>query len=132
MNTKTTKTPHTKRELSGLTVREAADMAVKEDLTFGQWLEKYGPTITMPPAGYTLAPKSENRWIGTEKMNRGWIITPVWDGATNRRTIELWTSKDPDESDARLTPMEAIQLAADLIELAKDALPEDFAAGDMG
>lgn len=103
------------------TVRELGDMAESMNMTVLRLLEVLGP-IPMPPAGYVLAPKSETRWIGTETMARGYIITPSWDYRTQKHSIELWTSKDPGESDAHLTPADAVQLAADLTAAA-EALP---------
>lgn len=94
------------------TVRELGDMAEARGMTATRLLEVLGP-IPMPPAGYTLAPKSDTRWIGTETFARGYIITPAWDYRTQKHSIELWTAK-PKKQDATLTPAEALQLAADL------------------
>ncbi|MEW1921241.1 hypothetical protein [Pseudarthrobacter oxydans] len=95
------------------TVRELAEMAEKLDMTVLSLLEMLSP-IPMPPAGYTLAPKSDSRWIGTETMNRGWIITPVWDATTNTHFLDVWMADHKKPNYATLTPGEAMQLAADL------------------
>ena len=79
-----------------------------------------------PPAGYALAKGCSDYWIAADKetMKRGWIITPAWSPA-NGHTLELWTAKDdPNDSCTRLTPKDAIELAADLLGFVKDALSD--------
>ncbi len=71
---------------------------------------------TTPPAGYVLAKGCSDLWIGTETLNRGWIITPAWNSTTGAHTIELWAPKDD-----KLTPAEAVTLAADLLAVAQTA-----------
>lgn len=112
MNTQTTK------PLSALTVREFGDMAYELGITFVELLDAVGP-IPTPPAGYTLAPKSESRWIGTETMARGWIITPVWDATTNTHSLDLWAANHEPPNYATMTLAEARQLAADLMAAAE-------------
>jgi hypothetical protein len=113
VNTKTTNRP--------TTVRELGDMAEQLGMLPSELLEELGPWPT-PPAGYTMTKGDEDRWIGNDVVNRQYIVTPVWNGATNSRSIDLWTSREPGESDAHLTPLEAIELAADLVTMARDAL----------
>ncbi|MDQ0679064.1 hypothetical protein QFZ30_002446 [Arthrobacter pascens] len=103
------------------TVREAGDMAEKLGMKLPEFLEMLGP-IPMPPAGYTLAPHSDDKWIGRETMNRGWIITPAWNATSNTHSIELWAADHEPPDYTVLTPPEALQLAADLITAAQ-ALP---------
>lgn len=103
------------------TVREAGDMAHALGMKLPEFLEMLGP-IPMPPAGYTLAPKSSDRWIGEEKMHRGWIITPAWSAATNTHSLEVWMADHKAPNYATLTPAEALTLAADLTAVA-EALP---------
>lgn len=117
MNTQTINRPTTLRELGDL----AGDFP-----TFMRLLEELGPWPT-PPADYVMTKGNEDRWTGTERLNRGYIVTPVWNATTDSRTIDLWTSKDPGESDAHLTPQEALQLAADLLQLANEALADEAA-----
>jgi hypothetical protein len=98
-----------------LTVRELGQMAEARGMTAPRLLEVLGP-IPMPPEGYTLAPKSDTRWIGTETMNRGWIITPVWtwNSTGGTHSIEVWMADHEPPTYADITPAEALQLAADL------------------
>ncbi|WP_104175521.1 hypothetical protein [Arthrobacter sp. Y81] len=100
------------------TVRELGDMAEKLGMKASELLEMLGP-IPMPPAGYTLARRSGDRWTGPETFNRGWIITPAWNASTNTHSIELWAASHEPPSYANLTPDEALQLAADLTAVAK-------------
>lgn len=102
-----------------VTVREAGDMAEKLGMTLPSLLEMLGP-IPMPPAGYTLAPKSDNRWIGPETMSRRWIITPAWTWDSNgaAHSIEVWMADHKRPTYANITPAEALQLAADLTAVA--------------
>lgn len=102
-----------------VTVREAGDMAEKLGMTLPSLLELLGP-IPMPPAGYTLAPKSDFRWIGPEIMNRNWIITPAWTQTSTGGThsIEVWMADHERPTYANITPAEALQLAADLTAVA--------------
>lgn len=110
MNTKATNYP--------ATVREAAKMAEKLGMNMSALLEMLGP-IPMPPTGYTLAPGCSDVWVGTETMNRGWIITPVWNAATNTHSVEVWMADHEAPTYADITPAEALQLAADLTAAAQ-------------
>lgn len=105
------------------TVREAGDMAEKLGMKLSEFLEMLGP-IPMPPAGYTLAPKSSEKWIGTETMNRGWIITPAWNATTNTHSLEFWVADHRAPSYANLSPADAFQLAADLTAAARAIDPQ--------
>lgn len=118
MNTNTSNWP--------ATVRELGDLAEQRGMTATELLEEMaeqlGP-MPMPPAGFTLAKGCADLWIGTDAIHPQYMITPAWNAATDRRTVELWTAKGTkDEVYTSLTPLEAIQLAADLIKLAQDAL----------
>lgn len=107
------------------TVREAADAAEKAGMplsNYMEWLEQQLGPMPVRPANFVLAKGHKGRWVGPEIMNRHWIITPTWNSVTNARSIELWTAKGDDETDSKLTPLEALQLAADLMNLANDAL----------
>lgn len=95
------------------TVRELGDMAEALGITATDLLELLGP-IPMPPAGYTLAHGSQNRWIGADIVKQRWIIQPVWDGSTNRHSLELWMADHRAPNYAELTPAAALQLALDL------------------
>ncbi|MBD1541041.1 hypothetical protein G9E11_01970 [Arthrobacter sp. IA7] len=102
------------------TLRELGDMA-GDFPTFMRMLDELGPW-PIPPVGFAMTKGSEQRWIGNDVVNRQYIVTPVWNAATNSRSIDLWTSKEPGESDTHLMPLQAIELAADLLIMAKDAL----------
>ncbi|WP_258802778.1 hypothetical protein [Pseudarthrobacter sp. NS4] len=95
------------------TFREFAETAIELGMTLPRLLEVLGP-IPMPPAGYTLAPKSESRWIGTETIARGYIITPTWDYRTQKHSIEVWMAEHEAPDYAVLSPAEALRFAADL------------------
>jgi hypothetical protein len=103
-----------------VTVRDAGDMAEKLGITFVELLEMLGP-IPMPPAGYTLARGSDNRWIGTETIRLGWIITPVWTWSSSggAHSLELWMADHKQPTYSNLSPADALQLAADLAAAAK-------------
>jgi hypothetical protein len=102
------------------TVREAGDMAHKLGMTLSEFLQMLGP-IPMPPVGYTLAPRSEDRWTGPETFNRGWIITPAWNATTDTHSIEVWMADHTPPQYANLSPADALQLAADLTAAARAA-----------
>lgn len=104
------------------TVRELGAMAAKLGMKAPELLEMLSP-IPMPPAGYTLAPKSDTRWIGPETMSRGWIITPAWTWNSNggAHSIEVWMADHTPPRYANLSPADALQLAADLTAAARAA-----------
>lgn len=99
------------------TLRELGDWCNSHEMTILQGLDFFAPWPTAP-AGYTLAPKSETRWIGPETMARGYIITPVWDATTNTHSLDVWMADHKKPNYATLTPAEALQLAADLASTA--------------
>lgn len=105
----TTKAPYT--------IREHAEVAVAR----GQLLSEYLTTITVPvpPAGYTLAHGSQRKWIGPEIVKRRWILTPAWDGVTDRHSFELWMADHQPPHYGSLTAGEALELAADLTAAAE-------------
>lgn len=96
-----------------VTVREAGSMAHALGMELSEFLEMLGP-IPMPPAGYFLAEKSSDRWIGHEVVKRDWIITPTWNATTNTHSLELWMANHRPPTYANLSPADALQLAADL------------------
>jgi hypothetical protein len=106
------------------TVRELGDMAEELGMKASELLEMLGP-IPMPPAGYTLAPKSSDRWIGTEIINRRWILTPVWHSTTDSHSVDVWMADHMPPNYAELTPAEATELAAALLHVTKAARAED-------
>lgn len=101
------------------TVRELGKMADEMGISPSELLQMLGP-IPMPPAGYTPAPKSDNRWIGPETMSRRWIITPAWTWSSTggAHSIELWMADHKRPTYANITPAEALHLAADLTAVA--------------
>lgn len=108
------------------TVRELANLAEQRGVRLGEIYglleDELGP-CPLPPAGYRLAKGTEDVWTGEDIVNRNYIMMPAWNAATNQRSVELWTAKgSPDESFTSLTPAEALQLASDLVKLAKDAI----------
>ena len=103
------------------TVREAGDMAQALGMKLSELMGMLAP-IPMPPAGYFLAEKSSDRWIGHEVVKRDWIITPIWNATTNTHSLELWTANHKPPTYANLSPDDALQLAADLTAVA-NALP---------
>ncbi|QHK18821.1 hypothetical protein GU243_02435 [Pseudarthrobacter psychrotolerans] len=100
------------------TVRELGEMAANKDLDASAMLAEleaqFGP-CPMPPTGYTLESAKSGRWIGTETMNRSWILTPGWKFDTGH-CIDVWTVDYRD-----LTPTEALQLGTALIQAAQTA-----------
>lgn len=100
------------------TVREAGDMAHQLGMTPAEFLDMLGP-IPMPPAGYVLFKAGSDRWIGPEIVGPRWIVTAVWNAATNERTVEVFTATHVGEKYTNLTPAEALAMAADLVELAQ-------------
>lgn len=106
------------------TVREFGDMAAERGLGIvAMWDElerEFGP-IPMPPAGYTLAHGSSDRWIGDEVINRRWIITPAWYASTDSHSIEVWMADHQAPTYGDLTPAEARELGAALIQAAQAA-----------
>lgn len=82
--------------------------------------KKLGP-IPRPPAGYTLAEDSDDRWIGGEIMNRNWIITSAWtwNSTGGAHSLELWMANNKPPTYAHLSLAEAFDLAGDLITAAR-------------
>lgn len=107
MNTQITKIP--------ATVRELGDMAAALGMLPSELLELLGP-IPMPPAGYTLARKSDRRWIGPEIIHGRFILTPVWDAVTNSHSVDVWLADHQAPNYSTLTPAEAADLAAGLLQ----------------
>ncbi|MDV8148538.1 hypothetical protein [Arthrobacter sp. B10-11] len=105
------------------TVRELGDMAEKLGMTASELLEMLSP-IPMPPTGYTLAPKSSHRWIGPEIINGRWILTPVWDATTDSHSVDIWMADHEPPHYAGLTPTEATDLAAALLQVTQAARAE--------
>jgi hypothetical protein len=105
------------------TVRELGDMAEKLGMLPSEVLELLGP-IPMPPAGYTLAPKSSQRWIGTEIINGRWILTPVWDATTASHSVDVWMADHEPPNYANLAPAEAADLATALLQATQAARAE--------
>lgn len=103
-----------------VTVRELGQMAEERGMEVSRLLEVLGP-IPMPPEGYTLAHKSDSRWIGEEIVKGRYIITPAWtwNSAGGFHSIELWMADHEAPDYAVLTPVDALQLAADLAAVAK-------------
>lgn len=98
-----------------VTVRELVEMARERGMEVSRMLEVLGP-IPMPPEGYTLAPKSDTRWIGQEIVNGRYIITPAWtwNSAGGFHSIEVWMADHEAPNYASMSPADALQLAADL------------------
>jgi hypothetical protein len=93
------------------------------------WWERGGEEVTVdvspqPPEGYVRAKGCTGHWINAEKqiIDRGWIITPAWDAATNRHTVELWTANHKPPKYANLSPADALRLASDLTAATQTAL----------
>ena len=106
-----------------MTVEEAADLSREQGYErFSDWLADNAPSWPTRPAGFVMSKHNENRYVGNDVVNRTHIITHVWEASTNRRCIDLWTLREPGESDAHLTPQEAITLATDLLAMAQEAL----------
>lgn len=114
----------TTKPFSAMTVREFADMAFGRGMTFVELLDEVG-TIHTAPAGYTLAPKSDFRWTGPEVIHGRFILTPVWDAATDSHSVDVWMADHMPPNYAELTPAEATELAAALLHVTKAARAED-------
>ncbi|MFD1845341.1 hypothetical protein [Arthrobacter flavus] len=112
--TKTTNWPATVREFGNL----ADQRGMKSSELFEELERDLGP-FPMPPTGYTLAEESDDRWIGPERVNRGWIITPVWNSTTSSHSIEVWMADHTAPTYANLSPVDAFEFAADLIAVAR-------------
>lgn len=110
--TQTTKYPDT--------VRELGEMASALGILPSELLELLGP-VPMPPAGYTLTPKSDDRWVGAETIKSGWIITPTWYASTNTHYIEVWLAEHYRPNYSPLSASEALALAADLAAVSRAA-----------
>jgi len=79
-----------------------------------------------PPKGYSKVKECAYFWIGTESMDRGWIVTPAWSSATNKHGLEVWTPKYN-----LLTPSEARRLAQVLLATADAVEATASAQGDQ-
>jgi hypothetical protein len=95
-------------------------MAEELSMKASELLEMLGP-IPMPPAGYTLAPKCSDRWIGTEIINRRWILTPVWHSTTDSHSVDVWMADHEPPNYAQLSPTEAAELAMALLQATQPA-----------
>jgi hypothetical protein len=100
--------PATVRELGNLAHEKGMSLVALMD----QLESELGP-MPMPPDSYTLAPGTDDLWVGNDVVNRGWILTPGWKSDTGH-CINVWTVKDRD-----LTPAEALGLGAALITAAQ-------------
>lgn len=108
----------TNKTLATMTVREAGDVAHQMDMTLADWLAMIGP-IPTAPAGYELEKTSSTRWIGPEKVGPRWIVTAIWDAATNAQTVEVFTATNVGEKYTNLTPAEALAMASDVAAVAR-------------
>ncbi|QSZ47210.1 hypothetical protein [Arthrobacter sp. D5-1] len=93
------------------TVRELGNMAEEMNMTAAQLLEFLGPWPE-PPAGYTLDPHSDVRWLGPETCHRKWIITPVWNSATEAHSLDVWLADHQPPNYAEMSSQDALELAA--------------------
>jgi hypothetical protein len=62
------------------------------------------------PKGYVKVKDCADLWVGPDSTDRGWIVTPSWDAAADKHSLEVWT---PEYN--ILTPAEARQLAQVLL-----------------
>jgi hypothetical protein len=102
------------------TVRELGDMAEQLGMTAVELLDMLGP-IPMPPLGYTLAPKSSDRWFGPEIINGRWILTPVWHSRTDSFSVNVWMADHQRPNYANLTQDEAVELATALLQAGRES-----------
>ena len=105
---------------ASVTVRELGDIAQGDFKAFLSLIENFGPW-PMPPAGYTPAPNSDDRWVGSETIKGGWILTPTWYASTNTHYVEMWAAEHYPPNYTRLTAAEALELASDLAATARAA-----------
>jgi len=105
------------------TIRDLGNMAEERGMNIVELFEELGP-IPMPPAGYTLAPKSSQRWIGTEIINGRWILTPAWDATTASHSVDVWMADHEPPNYANLTAAEATDLATALLQATQAARAE--------
>ncbi|MFJ6453779.1 hypothetical protein [Paenarthrobacter sp. NPDC091669] len=105
------------------TVRELGEIAEVEGKTlsdlFQELLEELGPP-PMPPAGFTPDRHSDVRWLGPEVMHERWIITPVWNAATDTRSVDVWLADHTPPNYAQLSAQDALDLVAALAAAARD------------
>ncbi|WP_314324193.1 hypothetical protein [Paenarthrobacter ilicis] len=92
------------------TVRELGNMAEEMNMTAAQLLEFLGPWPE-PPTGYSLDPHSDSRWLGPEKHHRRWIITPVWNSASEAYSLDVWLADHQPPNYAEMSPQDALELA---------------------
>ncbi len=112
MNTQTTKRPYTLRELG--------EWASDRNMDILQALDFFAPWPTAP-AGYTLPRNSEYRWIGPEIIHGRFILTPVWNAMTDTHSVDVWLADHTRPNYSSLTPAEAADLAAALLQATQAA-----------
>lgn len=99
------------------TVREAGEIAASEGKSvaelFQELTEELGPCPT-PPEGFQLDPHSDVRWLGPEVMHKRWIITPVWNAATDTRSVDVWLADHTPPNYSELSAEDALDLVAAL------------------
>lgn len=105
------------------TVREAGEIAAAEGKTlselFQELVDELGP-CPVPPDGYTLDPHSDTRWLGPEVLHERWIITPVWNAATDTRSVDVWLAGHTPPNYAALSAQDALDLVAALAAATRD------------
>lgn len=114
---------NTTKPFSAMTEHESANMAYERGMTFVELLDEVSP-IPWPSAGYTLGPKSDFRWIGSEVIHGRFILTPVWDAATDSHSVDVWIADHQPPSYSGLTPTEATELSAALLQVTQTARAE--------
>lgn len=99
------------------TVREAGAIAATEGKTLSELFEdlvnELGP-CPAPPDGYAQDPHSDFRWLGPEVMHERWIITPVWNAATDSHSVDVWLADHRPPNYAELSSKDALNLVAAL------------------
>lgn len=97
------------------TMRDLVHWASENDMDVLQALDFFAPWPTRPE-GYTLPAKSDHRWIGPEIYHSRFIVTPVWDARTDTHSIDVWLADHKRPNYSNLTPAEAADLAAALLQ----------------
>ncbi|MET4618679.1 hypothetical protein ABIE18_000102 [Arthrobacter sp. 2762] len=104
-----------------LTVREGAELAYGLGVTLTDLmaeLEKRLGPIPMPPAGFSPDPHSDTRWLGPESTHRKWIITPVWNAATDTHSFDVRLADHQAPNYAALSASDALELTEALAAIA--------------
>lgn len=98
------------------TVRELGEWCEQNEKTILEGLEFFSPWPAAPD-GYTVDPKSDDRWLGPEQYHEKWIITPVWNATRDTHSFDVWLADHQPPHHTEISPEQALELSQTLINI---------------